>query len=204
MNQSQTKKIQALSKLKLPQDARTLLNKIEKALQSNNKDAKEKANTALDSLFQKVKQVASKQQSEDKGVKVSPKTVVPKSSDIDAPEQKEEIEELVNKVADPLQDAIESDPALKGFNRKATDVLRDSVRPALPRGRRVSKKGWKNQFGESKGGRVYYETRENHSDRKAPITKKTKMPWLEDGGNIDSNVFEVVEINNGNEKIILP
>jgi hypothetical protein len=203
MNQSQSKKIQALSKLKLPQDARVLLSKIEKALQSNNQDAKAKANDALNNLFDKVKQIASKQQSEDKGVKVSQRNVVPKSADIDAPEQKEEIKELVDKVVDPLQDAIDADPSLKGFNKNATDVLKDSVRPALPRGMRISKKGWKNQYGASDGNRKYYESRENRSDRKAPITKKTKMPWLEDGGNIDSNEFQVVEVKNGIESVIL-
>lgn len=203
MNKTQSKKVEVLSKIKLPQDARNLLNKIEKALASNNADAKEKANTALDNLYNKVKQIAAKQQTEDKGQKVSEKTVVPKSSDIDEPAQKEEIVEVVNKVADPLQDAIESDPALKGFNRKATDVLRDAARPAMTSGRRVSRKGWKNQYGESKGGRVYYESRENRMDRKAPITRTTKMPWLEDGGHLDGMDFEVVEIMDGNEKIVL-
>jgi hypothetical protein len=203
MNKTQSKKIEVLSKIKLPQDARNLLNKIEKALASNNADAKEKANTALDNLYNKVKQIAAKQQTEDKGQKVSEKAVVPKSSDIDEPAQKEEIVEVVNKVADPLQDAIESDPALKGFNRKATDVLRDAARPAMTSGRRVSRKGWKNQYGESKGGRVYYESRENRMDRKAPITRTTKMPWLEDGGHLDGMDFEVVEIMDGNEKIVL-
>ena len=203
MNKTQAKKIEVLSKVKLPQDARTLLNKIEKALQGGNSDAKEKANTALDNLFNKVKEVAAKQQSEDKGEKVSPKTVTPKSSDIDEPEQKEEISKVANAVVDPLMEAINNDPSLKGFNPKATDVLRDSSRPAMSRGRRVSRKGWKNQYGESAGGRVYYETRENRMDRKAPISKNTKMPWLEHGGHLEGDGFEVVEIMNGNETIIL-
>jgi hypothetical protein len=203
MNKTQAKKIEVLSKVKLPQDARTLLNKIEKALQGGNSDAKEKANTALDNLFNKVKEVAAKQQSEDKGEKVSPKTVTPKSSDIDEPEQKEEISKVANAVVDPLMEAINNDPSLKGFNPKATDVLRDSSRPAMSRGRRVSRKGWKNQYGESAGGRVYYETRENRMDRKAPISKNTKMPWLEHGGHLEGDGFEVVEIMDGNETIIL-
>jgi hypothetical protein len=203
MNKTQAKKIEVLSKVKLPQDARTLLNKIEKALQGGNSDAKEKANTALDNLFNKVKEVAAKQQSEDKGEKVSPKTVTPKSSDIDEPEQKEEISKVANAVVDPLMEAINNDASLKGFNPKATDVLRDSSRPAMSRGRRVSRKGWKNQYGESAGGRVYYETRENRMDRKAPISKNTKMPWLEHGGHLEGDGFEVVEIMDGNETIIL-
>jgi hypothetical protein len=203
MNKTQAKKIEVLSKVKLPQDARTLLNKIEKALQGGNSDAKEKANTALDNLFNKVKEVAAKQQSEDKGEKVSPKTVTPKSSDIDEPEQKEEISKVANAVVDPLMEAIKNDASLKGFNPKATDVLRDSSRPAMSRGRRVSRKGWKNQYGESAGGRVYYETRENRMDRKAPISKNTKMPWLEHGGHLEGDGFEVVEIMDGNETIIL-
>jgi hypothetical protein len=49
-----------------------------------------------------------------------------------------------------------------------TSIKKDSKVEALPKGRRVSKKGWKNQYGESEGGKVYYENRDNRTDRLAP------------------------------------
>jgi hypothetical protein len=78
-----------------------------------------------------------------------------------------------------LTSALQNDPLLKGLGK--TDKERDAGRTALPKGRRVSKAGWKNQYGSSKGGRVYYENRENHSDRKSP-DYKDGYPYLAMGG----------------------
>ena len=80
---------------------------------------------------------------------------------------------------DKLEFELKNDPLLKGFGN--SDKNRDAGRRALPKGRRVSKKGWKNQHGESKGGRVYYENRENRSDRRSPDYKKG-YPYLSLGG----------------------
>jgi hypothetical protein len=67
-------------------------------------------------------------------------------------------------------------------NLSGTNIKSDINRTALPKGRRVSKKGWKNQYGESEGGRVYYENRDNRTDRLAP-SYKDKI-YLADGGTI--------------------
>jgi hypothetical protein len=68
---------------------------------------------------------------------------------------------------------------LEGFAN--SDIDRDSRRIAFPRGRRVSQKGWKNQYGTSDGGKVYYENRENRTDRLAPNYPKD-LPLLASGG----------------------
>jgi hypothetical protein len=68
-------------------------------------------------------------------------------------------------------------------NLSGTNIKRDINRTALPKGRRVSKKGWKNQYGESEGGRVYYENRDNRTDRLAP-SYKDKI-YLATGGGVD-------------------
>jgi antirestriction protein len=67
-------------------------------------------------------------------------------------------------------------------NLSGTNIKSDMNRTALPKGRRVSKKGWKNQYGESEGGRVYYENRDNRTDRLAP-SYKDKI-YLADGGGL--------------------
>jgi hypothetical protein len=69
-------------------------------------------------------------------------------------------------------------------SKRATNLKRDIVREAMPKGARISKKGWKNQWGESKGGRKYYEYRSNRYD-----TRK-KYPYLADGGEIDN--YEII------------
>ena len=83
-----------------------------------------------------------------------------------------------------LTSALQNDPLLKGLGK--TDKERDAGRTALPKGRRVSKAGWKNQYGSSKGGRVYYENRENHSDRKSH-DYKDGYPYLAMGGYTHKN-----------------
>ena len=84
-----------------------------------------------------------------------------------------------------LKNLIKNDKNLKGFKGSDSDLIRDASRKALPKGKRISKKGGKNQHGTSKGGRVYYENRENRSDRYAPKYPKDK-PYLKYGGDVMS------------------
>ena len=65
-----------------------------------------------------------------------------------------------------------------GFRKTTLEV--DAPRIALPRGKRVSKKGWKNQYGKSEGGKTYYEYRSNRYD-----TNRKRYPFLADGGDIE-------------------
>ena len=112
---------------------------------------------------------------------------------------KKELEKENEKAKDEVESQIEKlnrlileDPALQGFNTgsaatgggRSTPII-DAERKALPRGSRVSQKGWQNQYGASKGGRKYWENRENRSDRKSP-EYETGKPYLKKGGNIDS------------------
>jgi antirestriction protein len=66
-----------------------------------------------------------------------------------------------------------------------TDIGRDAVRKAKPRGsRKVTRSGeTSNQYGTYKNhlGRKYYESRDRHSDRLAPNYPKNS-PYLADGG----------------------
>jgi hypothetical protein len=104
-----------------------------------------------------------------------------------------------------LTSALQNDPLLKGLGK--TDKERDAGRTALPKGRRVSKAGWKNQYGSSKGGRVYYENRENHSDRKSP-DYKDGYPYLAMGGYTHKNdtdgefTVSTYKIIDGKKKLI--
>lgn len=66
---------------------------------------------------------------------------------------------------------IENDPILKGI--RGTDIIRDKDRKAKASGKRISK-----------SGNVYYEYRENRTDRYAPEFPKNK-PFLEKGGSLD-------------------
>jgi len=68
---------------------------------------------------------------------------------------------------------------VKKFNkgRSADDLRRDKNRDALPKGKRIARKGWMNQYGASKGKGVYYENRAGHAD----ISKKHA---LGEGGNV--------------------
>ena len=108
---------------------------------------------------------------------------------------KKELEKENEKAKDAIESQIEKlnriileDPALRGFNTgtsatgggKSTPLI-DAERKAIARGRRVSQKGRKNQYGASAGGRVYWENRENRSDRKSP-DYPTGKPYLEKGG----------------------
>jgi hypothetical protein len=69
-----------------------------------------------------------------------------------------------------------------GFRKTTLEV--DAPRIALPRGKRVSKKGWKNQYGKSDGGKTYYEYRSNRFD-----TNRKRYPFLAKGGDIDERMY---------------
>jgi hypothetical protein len=92
-----------------------------------------------------------------------------------------------------IKKLLKTDKTLAGF--KKSDIIRDAKLTALPRGKRRSKAGAKNQHGESKGGNIYYENRDNHSDRLAPNYPKNK-PLLVSGGDLqdlnisNSDLFE--------------
>jgi hypothetical protein len=62
----------------------------------------------------------------------------------------------------------------------SSNLPKDAQRRALPRGKRVSQGGWKNQYGESEGGKVYYENRANRVD-----VGGFKNAYLENGGGVD-------------------
>lgn len=66
----------------------------------------------------------------------------------------------------------------------SSDLPKDASRRALPRGKRVSQGGWKNQYGESEGGKVYYENRANRVD-----VGVFKNAYLEYGGGVDRERF---------------
>jgi hypothetical protein len=60
-----------------------------------------------------------------------------------------------------------------------SNLSKDAQRRAMPRGKRVSTKGWKNQYGVSDGGKVYYENRANRVD-----VGGFKNAYLETGGGV--------------------
>lgn len=107
--------------------------------------------------------------------------------------EKEKAKDEVESQIEKLNRLILEDPALRGFNTgtaatgggRSTPII-DAERKALPRGSRVSHKGWKNQYGASDGGRKYWENRENRSDRKSP-EYETGKPYLAQGGNVYSS-----------------
>jgi hypothetical protein len=110
-----------------------------------------------------------------------------------------------SKALKSLEKMIQNDPKLKGYPRtygkqsKRIDANKDAKIKAKPAGKRVSKKGHKNQYGESKGGRVYWENRDNRSDRYAP--NFPNKVYLEMGGETDDlgfptgHTFLVVEVS---------
>ena len=70
-----------------------------------------------------------------------------------------------------IRKLITDDPILKGFS--GSDIIRDKDRKAKPSGKRISKTG-----------NVYYEYRENRTDRYAPEFPKNK-PFLAKGGSLE-------------------
>jgi hypothetical protein len=79
-----------------------------------------------------------------------------------------------------LMKMIKSDPRYSVLRPdKNTSIIRDLGRPAIRTTKRVSRKGWKNQYGASDGGRTYYENRVNRMD-------VDKVPMYAKGGETKS------------------
>lgn len=96
------------------------------------------------------------------------------------------VKEAHNKAKDEelqsLIKMIKSDPKYSVMKSvKNTSILRDLSRPAITTTKRVSHKGWKNQYGASDGGRTYYENRVNRMD-------VSESPMYAKGGNIDGKM----------------
>jgi hypothetical protein len=91
---------------------------------------------------------------------------------------------------------------LQGFAN--SDIKRDSVRDAKPRGARfVTKEGTTtNQYGtyDNKLGRKYWETRDRHADRLAPNYPKD-MPLLAKGGVLPDEYVRTVRWADGNYRV---
>lgn len=100
-------------------------------------------------------------------------------------QEKDETTKKMKTETEKLLAFIKRKKELEGLS--GTSVKKDSKIEALPKGRRVSKKGWKNQYGESEGGRVYYENRDNRTDRLAPSF--ADKVYLEEGGYADKGVY---------------
>jgi hypothetical protein len=171
----------------LPEKTRDTLDKIKKATKdfSVQNDKADAYVSAVHSKLKKEKPSALRSEDKKPEPKPEPKKAAPKPKPEPKPKPqpkpkptKTAVKATTTKV-NALTTALQNDPLLKGLGK--TDKERDAGRRALPAGRRVSKKGWKNQHGTSKGGRVYYENRENRSDRKSP-DYKGGYPYLAMGG----------------------
>lgn len=90
-------------------------------------------------------------------------------------EDKADVSEVVKTELDRIKKFISGRKELQGIS--GTDIPRDSTRQAKPRGRRISK-----------DGNVYYENRENRTDRLAPNYPKD-APFLEEGGYLTDPTF---------------
>ena len=193
MKESIKKKFDSIDQSKIKvESTKELLAKIEKALNGKSEENADKAEALLDKFISQAK------------AKNADIFVSKKAEPTLTPTEKKKANQAVKSKLETLMDTINNDPLLKDFNNARrskgggkSDPLIDSERKARESGIRISKKGWKNQYGKSSGGRKYYEYRENRIDRKAP--NYGNRPWLEDGGFIhpsDANAdkFVVVEI----------
>lgn len=103
---------------------------------------------------------------------------------------KADVSKVVKTELEKLKKFISGRKELQGIS--GTDIPRDSVRQAKPRGvRTVTKSGeTSNQYGtfENKLGRRYWETRDRHADRLAPNYPKD-APLLENGGDFQAGVY---------------
>ena len=131
-------------------------------------------------------------------------------------EAEKKADSMVSKTSEALKELeqmLQSDPKLAGYPRtygkqsKRIDAKKDAQIKAMPAGKRVSKKGHKNQYGPSKGGRVYWENRDNRSDRFAP--NFPNKVFLAVGGELDDlgfphgETYIVVDVSpSGDKKII--
>ena len=102
--------------------------------------------------------------------------------------QKTKVSAKVDTEIKKLLAVVKKRKELQGFNINKSDIQRDSVRKAKPRGKRVVTKAGttSNQYGKdypNKLGRKYYENRDNHSDRLAPKYPKN-FPLLATGGSV--------------------
>jgi hypothetical protein len=155
---------------------------------SDKKDTDDKTGLPKKDTLEERKEIIKKESETEKEARERAKKELEKENE----KAKDEIESQIEK----LNRLILEDPALRGFNTgtaatgggKSTPII-DAERKALPRGSRVSKKGWKNQYGASDGGRKYWENRENRSDRKSP-EYETGKPYLEKGGSIYDGMSE--------------
>lgn len=99
--------------------------------------------------------------------------------------QKTKVSAKVDTEIKKLLAVVKKRKELQGFGK--SDIQRDSVRKAKPKGKRVvTKQGTtSNQYGtfQNKLGRKYYENRDNHSDRLAPKYPKN-FPLLATGGSV--------------------
>jgi len=119
----------------------------------------------------------------------------------DEKETEKELDKLLKFVRKGVFEDGEKYPKTHGKqDPKSSSVSADAKRKAKPVGRRVSEKSGEttNQYGtyKNKTGRVYYESRDNRSDRnsvKAPKGqykyKGQAPPYLEAGGEVD-DIFE--------------
>ena len=119
----------------------------------------------------------------------------------DEKETEKELDKLLKFVRKGVFEDGEKYPKTHGKqDPKGSSVSADAKRKAKPVGRRVSEKSGEttNQYGtyKNKTGRVYYESRDNRSDRnsvKAPKGqykyKGQAPPYLEAGGEVD-DIFE--------------
>ena len=193
MKESIKKKFDSIDQSKIKvESTKELLAKIEKALNGKIEENADKAEALLDKFIAQAK-------AKNADIFVSKKA----EPTLTATEKKKATQVVKSKL-ETLMDTIANDPLLKDFNNSRrskgggkSDPLIDSERKAIQSGPRVSKKGWKNQYGKSTGGRKYYEYRENRIDRKAP--NYGDRPWLKEGGFIhpsDANAdkYVVVEI----------
>ena len=114
-------------------------------------------------------------------------------------ERKEQGAQKVKTEMDKLLALVRTKKELQGFAN--SNLRRDSVRTAKPRGARVvTKQGsTSNQYGtfDNKLGRKYWESRDRHADRLAPNYPKD-MPLLAKGGAIDKyDVDRFKQVMNG-------
>jgi hypothetical protein len=166
---------------------------------SDKKDTDDKTGLPKKDTLEERKEIIKKESETEKEARERAKKELEKEKE----KAKDEIESQIEK----LNRLILEDPALRGFNTgtaatgggKSTPII-DAERKALPRGSRVSKKGWKNQYGASDGGRKYWENRENRSDRKSP-EYETGKPYLAKGGNVYSSddMYEITMVQDGIE-----
>tara|TARA_R110000751_G_scaffold11508_1_gene40470 strand:- start:9761 stop:11026 length:1266 start_codon:yes stop_codon:yes gene_type:complete len=75
--------------------------------------------------------------------------------------------------------------------RSDRGIRKDSKQPAKKFGKRLSKKGWKNQYGTTEGGNIYYEKRSNRAD--VPISKT--YPQLKRGGTIEGELPQIYVVS---------